>query len=151
MTPAALRDEIQTGPHAAALAAFVTSGNDTAIAAFLNNPTGPGSGTVTLATLDRQRLLKAFVPVALVLAGKATAIQAKWDRILNMLRDLETITPVEIDAILSLAVTDTLLTAGAVTAIKTRIGSRAEVLGGTQPISVTQVAGALRQANGTPA
>lgn len=130
MTPAALKAEIQTGPHAAALASFVAAGNDVAIAAFLNSPTGPGSGTVTLTTLDRQLLLRALVPVAIVLASKTTAVQAKWDRIINMLRDLETITPVEIDAILTLAVTDTLLTAGAVTAIKTRIGSRAEVLFG---------------------
>lgn len=145
MTPTALKAEIQTGPHAAAMAAFVTSGNDTAIAAFLNSQTGAGSGTVTLANMDRQRLLRALVPVSLALASRTDAVKTKWDRIINMLRDIDTIPMAEIDAILSLAVTDTLLTAANVTAIKTRIGSRAEVLGDTQLVSIADVAIALRR------
>ena len=144
MTPTALRAEIHTGPHAAALAAFVTSGNDTAIAAFLNSPAGAGSGTVTLANMDRQRLLRALVPVSLAMAARTAAIQAKWDRIINMLRDIDTIPAAEMDAVFALAVTDTLLTTANVTAIKTRIGSRAEVLGDTQPITHLEVANALR-------
>lgn len=130
MTSAELKAEIQSGPHAATLAPFVAAGNDAAIAAFLNDPSGPGAGTVTRSTLTQQGLLRAFGPVVVSLASKTAAIKEKWDRIINLIKYMEEISPADIDSILSLAVTDGLMTAAKVTELKTRTGCRAEVLFG---------------------
>lgn len=148
MTPALIKAEIQTGPHAATLAPFVTAGNDVAIAYFLNDPNGAGKGLVTLTGLDNQGLLRTFLPVAIALAAKTTAIQAKWDRLLDMVKYMEAVPPADIDALLALAVAEGFLTQAKVDSLKTRMGSRAEVLWG-KLVSVPDVANSLRNADGS--
>lgn len=150
MTPAALKAEIQTGPHAATLAPFVTAKNDAAIAAFLNDKNGVGKGLVTVASMDKQRVLIALLPAALTLSTKSAALQTKWDRILRYMGDMDTIPAGAIDAMLAMAVVDTMLTQAQVDALKTRMGSRAEVLGDLIPLDTTNVACALRNDNGSP-
>lgn len=145
MTPALIKAEIQTGPHAATLATFVTTGNDVAIAAFLNDPNGAGKGLVTLTGLDKQTLLRTLLPVTVVLAGKTAAIQAKWDRLLDMVKFMESIPPADINDLLALAVTEGLLTQAKVDGLKTRIGSRAEVLWGAgRTVSPTDISESRR-------
>lgn len=151
MDYAALRAEIRTGPHAAALAAHVTSGNDAAIASFLNDRNATGSAAITLNTIPRQRILRVFLKVAIDLDAKTAALKSKWDRILPFVRDMED-TPIGvINDVLNLAVTDGLLTAARADSIRQRQGSRAEVLWG-EGLSITpeHVARALRNADGTP-
>ena len=80
MTPAELKAEIETGPLAAELAPFVTSGNDAAIANTLNEPRGsvmlrerlvsargvladyPGGAAAGAAVLDKLEAAAASVP-----------------------------------------------------------------------------------------
>ena len=151
MTPAALKAEIQTGPHAAALAPFVASGNDTAIAAFLNSQTGAGAASVNRATIAKPLLMEALIPVVLALSAANPAIQGKWDRFLSMLRSVETFRIPVINALLQMVVADGLMSQAQVDAIKVQTGSRAELLFGIGTVvSITDVAGSLRNANGTP-
>lgn len=148
MTPALIKAEIQTGPHAATLAPFVTASNDVAIANFLNDANGAGKGLVTLTAMDKQTLLRTFMPVAIALATQTTAIQAKWDRLMDMVKYMESVPPADIDAMLALAVAESYLTQAKVDSLKTRMGSRAEVLWG-KLVSVPDVANSLRNADGS--
>lgn len=140
MTPTLIKAEIQAGPHAATLAPFVTAGNDVAIAAFLNDPNGAGKGLVTLPALDKQALLRAFIPVVIALAGKTAAIQGKWDRLIDLVKFMESVPPADIDALLALAVSESFLTQAKVDGLKARNGSRAEVLWGAgRAVSPTDI------------
>lgn len=130
MTPAELKAEIQTGPHAAMLAPLVAAGNDAAIAAFLNDKAGPGAALITLDRIPRQKILRVFLKVAIALNAETAAIKSKWDRILPFVRDMEDTPTVVINDVLALAVADGLLTAASVDNLRTRRGSRAEVLSG---------------------
>lgn len=139
-SPAQLKSEIQAGPHAATLAPHVTSGNDKAIADFLNDQNGAGAAIITLSSIPRQRVLRVFLKVAIDLDVKTAAIKAKWDRILPFVRDMEDIPSAVLEDVLTLAVTDGLLTALKADNIRKRIGTRAEVLWGADVfISPTDV------------
>lgn len=138
MTPTELKTEIQTGPHATTLAPFVAAGNDRAIVDFLNDLNGPGAALITLSSIPRQRVLRVFLRVAIDLDAKTAALKSKWDRILPFIHDMEDIPPVVLDEVLTLAVNDGLLTTVKANSIKTRIGSRAEVLWG-QSITINDV------------
>lgn len=145
-----LKNEIKTGPHAATLAPHVTAGNDLAIADFLNDKAGAGAGTIVLSSIPRQRILRVFLEVAIDLDTKATAVKSKWDRILPFVRDMEDTPLTVINDVLTLAVTDGLLTAAKVDMIRQRAGSRCEVLWGeNKTVLSTDVARALRNADGT--
>lgn len=151
MTPAELRTEIKTGPHAATLAPHVASGNDQAITDFLNDKSGPGSAPITLAAIPRQRILRVFLKVATDLDSKTAALKSKWDRILPFVRDMEDTPLAVINDVLALAVTDGLLTAAKADNIRQRAGSRCEVVWGEgKTVLATDVARALRNADGTP-
>lgn len=149
-TTAELTAEIQLGPHAATLAPLVTAGNDVAIAAFLNDKSGTGSGALTLSSIPRQRVLRVFLKVAIDLDLKAAAMKAKWDRILPFVRDMEDIPANVLEDVLTLAVTDGLITTAKADNIRKRTGSRSEILWG-EGVSVTpsDVSRAVRNDNGS--
>lgn len=148
-TTAQLTAEIQLGPHAATLAPFVTAKNDAAITDFLNDRAGAGAGVITLDSIPRQRILRAFLKVAIDLEAKTAALKLKWDRILPFVRDMEDTPTAVINDVLNLAVTDGLLTQAKVDNIRTRNGSRCEVLWG-DGVSVTtaDVSRAVRNDSG---
>lgn len=149
-TTAQLTAEIQSGPHAATLAPLVAAKSDIAIADFLNERNGTGSAVITLDVIPRQKLLRVFLKVAIDLNAATTAIKAKWDRILPFVRDMEDTPVAVINDVLNLAVTDGLLTQVKVDNIRTRNGSRAEVLWGeTTKITPTDVSKAVRLDDGT--
>lgn len=138
-----LKAEIQTGPYASTLAPYVTSGNDNAIADFLNS--NSNGAAITLNTIPKQRVLRVFLKVAIDLATAPAALRDKWDRILPFIRDMEDTPLGVIDNLLALAVADGLLNQTKADGIKTRVGSRAEVLWGeNQKISPEDVAKAVR-------
>lgn len=146
-TTAALKAEILSGPHAATLAPFVIAGNDVAIAAFFNDKSGTGSGALTLSSIPRQRVLRVFLKVAIDLDLKAAAMKGKWDRILPFVRDMEDIPAAVLEDVLTLAVTDGLITAAKADNIRKRTGGLCEVLWGeNENITHADVAFALRGA-----
>lgn len=148
-TTAQLTAEIQLGPHATTLAPFVTAKNDAAITDFLNDRAGAGAGVITLDSIPRQRILRAFLKVAINLDAEVAAKKSKWDRILPFVRDMEDTPTAVINDVLNLAVTDGLLTQVKVDNIRTRNGSRCEVLWG-DGVSVTtaDVSRAVRNDSG---
>lgn len=146
-TSTELKAEILSGPHSATLAPLVAAGNDQAIANFLNATSGAGAALITLSTIPRQRVLRVFLKVAIDLNAATTAIKAKWDRILPFVRDMEDTPLAVINDVLTLAVTDGLLTQTKVDNLRTRMGSRAEALWGeNETITHADVAFALRGA-----
>lgn len=149
-TTVQLTTEIQSGPHAATLAPMVAAENDIAIADFLNDRNGTGSAVITLDSIPRQRVMRVFLRVAIDLDTKTAAMKSKWDRILPFIRDMEDTPVAVINDVLDLAVADGLLTAAKVNNIRTRSGSRAEVLWGEGVfITPTEVSKAVRLDNGT--
>lgn len=146
-TPAALKAEIMAGPHAATLAPHVSAGNDRAIAEFLNDRNSVGAAPIVLSTIPRQRVLRVFLKVAIDLNTATTAIKAKWDRILPILYNLDDTPLVVLEDVLTMAVTDGLITAAKADNIRKRNGARCEVLWGEgETITHTDVAFALRGA-----
>jgi hypothetical protein len=144
LTPTALAAEITNDPLALGYAALKAAGNDAAIAALLNAPTGAGSGSVYLTAVTVQ---------SLILQLQSTA---DWDLLtasgasFNSLQLLTLMQPLDC----SQADIRTVLThvfSGLSTASKTalaaavaRTGSRAEVLfGAGVVVSNTDVAVAL--------
>lgn len=146
-TPAALKAEIMSGPHAATLAPHVIAGNDRAIAEFLTDRNSAGAAPIALSTIPRQRVLRVFLKVAINLDTEVAAKKAKWDRILPFIRDMEDTPAAVIEDVLTLAVTDGLITAAKADNIRKRNGSRCEALWG-EDVTITpiDVAQALRGA-----
>lgn len=151
MDYAALRAEIKAGPHAAALAPFVASGNDDAIARFLNDKNSAGSAQITLNIISRQRILRVFLRAAIDLDAKSATLKSKWDRILPFVRDMEDTPLTVINEVLSLAVTDGLITAARADNVRQRNGSRCEaVWGENEIVTADDIAKALRNEAGAP-
>lgn len=140
----ALKSEIQNDPTSVGYSS-VTTGNDQGIADLLN---AISSGiTVTVASLTKDEFLKAILPVALTLPSKDVATQTKWDRILSMASSSGSIdvTDPHIIGLLSLSVSDGILTSGQASVVGTRSGSRAEQLFGVGTrINQSDISYALR-------
>jgi hypothetical protein len=149
---AALKAEIQGDPKGLDYGPHAVAQDDGAVADLLNSTTGPGAATIALSFVSRDDFLKAILPAFLVLPTLATpdgwpeTIQAKWDRILNMINAGAGVTinaPVQV--LLAQAVTDGVLTQEQADAVWHRTGSRAEVLGGPGTVvTPDQVSVALR-------
>lgn len=134
MTPAqlsSLHSEITTDPLAMGYAAV--SGQDQAQANLLNALTGPGSATITLASMGRDDFLRGITPGVISLASASATLQAKWDRLLSVVRAATSVavSASDIQALLGQMVTDGLMTQLQINAFTQRTGSRAEVLFGS--------------------
>lgn len=157
MTPLELKTEIQTGPMAAELAPFVASGNDSAIADALNAkrgstmlrsrlmsargvlgdyPDGPAAGA---AVLDKLEAASASIPAV------------KWVMSFLKAEGIDIGSPATQGMLDQLAAGGVLTTdeATKLKALGLMPASRAEILGAT--ITITDVARALRNDDGTPA
>lgn len=126
-----------------------TGTSDQAVLSLLNSLTGPNVGVVSVTSMTRTDFLLAIAPAYLSLPVLSAAIQAKWDRILNVLTGAAQvdITNTMIQALMGVSVTDGVLTADQVAAIGKRTGSYAEVLFGANTVVVlSDVSFALRSA-----
>lgn len=129
---ARLRAELLTDPLGLGYGPLLAQGSDSALAALLNAAAGPGAARVTLPSLDRDTFLLGIAPAYLVLPTLPNGLQAKWDRILGVIRaagSLQTGSPA-LAGLLDQAVADGVLTGAQLEALTTRIGARAEVLFG---------------------
>jgi hypothetical protein len=143
---AALRAEIQGDPRGLDYGPHAVAQDDGAVADLLNSTTGPGAATIALSFVSRDDFLKAILPAFLVIPNLPANIQAKWDRILNMINAGAGVTiNAPVQALLAQAVTDGVLTQEQADAVWHRTGSRAEVLGGPGTVvTPDQVSVALR-------
>jgi hypothetical protein len=131
--PIGLKAEITTDPKGLGYAPFVQPGSDNSIMALLNDPTNAkGQGTVAMPSLSKDQFLLATAPMLFTLVGLSAAIQAKWTPILEHLRAADQLdfTSATVQALVTAAVADGLLTQAQATALNQRMGSRAEVLFG---------------------
>jgi hypothetical protein len=142
-----LKKELEADPLGLGYAPLLASGNDTGLCALLNSRIGPGTGVVSLSSVSRTDFLLACAPAYLVLPTLNAAVQAKWDRILAVIGAADRIdcTDPRVQALLSAAVIDGVLTSDQATAINQRTGSRAEVLlGAGVALTESDVVQALR-------
>jgi hypothetical protein len=143
---AALRAEIQGDPRGLDYGPHAVAQDDGAVADLINSTTGPGAATIALSFVSRDDFLKAILPAFLVIPTLPADVQAKWDRILNMINAGAGVTiNAPVQALLAQAVTDGVLTQEQADAVWHRTGSRAEVLGGPGTVvTPDQVSVALR-------
>ena len=141
ITPSLLKTEIQQDPKGLGLAPLVAVGNDQGITDLLNSLTGPGTGTTLRNNIQANEIIGAIQPAdfaalsALQLAQLQTvAAQGVFDA-----------TSVNAKTILLNIFTGMTTTVAALTALASRVSSRAEVLfGAGTVISANDVSFALR-------
>ncbi len=141
----ALKTEITTDPESIGYAPHVATGNQNEIAALLN--TVNQAITVKDTYLDKDLFLASITPAALVLATSSTLLQSKWDRIIAFVQasNYINLSHPGVAPLLTLAVSDGILTQQQVNAIGSRSGSRAEqVLGVGTTVTIDDIANALR-------
>lgn len=142
-TPANLRSELQSDPAGLGYAALIAAGNDAAIMAAINSPTGPGAASIPLTSIPRDSFMTSLLPAYLTLASKDAATQAKWDRILGVLNNSTIIAPNP--GLFAIAIADGLLSQAQADACWHRVGSRAESLWGAGlAVSLSDISFALR-------
>jgi hypothetical protein len=144
---AALKQEVTADPLGLGYAARVAAGDDAGVAALLNAAAGPGAAAVAVQSMARGDFLLAIGGAYLALPNLSAAVQAKWDRILAVIRAADAVTVASplVQNLLALAVADGVLAQADVDAVKTRTGSRAEVLfGAGTAVSGSDVSYALR-------
>lgn len=131
MTDAELYAELTGDPASVGYAAHVAIRDDGGIATLINDRSGPGSASIQLDFIPKDRMLAGLRPSIVALASAADAVQRKWDRILGTIQSAEWAT---VDAttfsLFTLAVSDGIATQEQVDAITHRPGSRAEALWG---------------------
>lgn len=133
MTPAQLtqlKSELQTDPLAIGYAPYVTAGNDNECAALINALTGPGAATITIPSYSSDAFATGILPAVMALGAATTALQTKWQYVLQTALSRQLIQYAAASPLLSALVADGLLTSAQVTAFTTRIGGRAEFLWG---------------------
>jgi hypothetical protein len=143
-----LKKELEADPLGLGYEPLLASGNDTGLCALLNSHSGLGTGTVNLSSVSRTDFLLAIAPAYLVLPTLNASVQAKWDRILAVIGAADRIdcTDPRVQALLSAAVIDGVLTSDQAIAINQCIGSRAEVLlGPGTELSIGDISFALRK------
>jgi hypothetical protein len=143
-----LKKELEADPLGLGYAPLLDSGDDTGLCALLNSHSGFGAATVSVPSVSRTDFLLAIAPAYLVLPTLNAFVQAKWDRILAVIGAADRIdcTDPRVQALLSAAVVDGVLTSDQATAINTRTGSRAEVLlGPGTELSTGDISFALRK------
>ena len=129
---AQLNTELTTDPLKLGYAANIGV-SDIANAALLNATTGAGAATVTLPSITHDDLAQLIAPVVFALSGASAALQAQWTPVLQLVGGIQNF---QVNAanmgMLNQLSTDfpTQLTASAITAATTRMGSRAEILFG---------------------
>lgn len=157
MTPAELKAEIQTGPLAAELAPFAAAGNDGQVAAILNDKRFTKTQRVTLKDIVRYLLDNGVWLTIIDKAADTAASQAKSAaRVFVEVQKMGFVESLDMNKASSQGMLSALVAAGTMTAAHqtalTNMGvvpaSRAEVLGAS--ITVTDVARAVRNDNGTP-
>lgn len=142
MDYAALKSELTTDPTALGYAPLIAIGSDQGLVELLNQIS---SVNVTMPSLTRDQFLIAILPAGLVLPTLDAAIQAKWDRLIGLACAAQSILLATISALVSLGVSDGLLTTDQAAAIGQRPGSRAEVLFGAETtVSLADIGIALR-------
>jgi hypothetical protein len=141
-----LHTELYSGPLASGLAPLLSTAQDAAVAAALNDPAGPAAGTAYLAALSRNDFLLGIGGALLVLPSTSSSIQTKWQQRLQYIQSLDSAVLIGsgsalTQSILNDAVADGILPSGVQTSLFTRQGSRAEVRwGGGTVISAQDVA-----------
>ncbi len=128
----ALHTELTTDPLAVGYAAQLGK-SDIAVAALLNATTGAGAATISLTSLTHDAFAMLIAPVVMSMSIASAALQAKWTPMLQLIGGISSVdlTPANLGLINALS-TDfpAQLPATAITAVTTRMGSRAEVLFG---------------------
>ena len=127
MDYAALKTEITTDPKALGYAPYVASGSDGSIADLLN---AMGTDVITIPDYTKEQFSTGIIPAVLALATASTALQSKWDRLLSMTLAQSVIHYSVAAPLLSILVSDGLITQSQIDAFTKRPGSRAEVLFG---------------------
>ena len=128
---AALLVELQTDPMQLGYAAPLAIGNLDALATLLNSLTSPGAALISLPTVTHDQFELGLAPALLGFSSLPSNIQAKWQPILDALNSSSTIViDTQTMGLLSIAVSDGVMTSAQAVAIYQRIGTRAEVLFG---------------------
>lgn len=131
MDLALLKQEIEKDPLGLGYGPLMDRGSDADVAVILNDKSGPGGGVIQLPSIPLSDFLGATLPAIVALQGKTSDVQAKWDRLINIVTSLPTVTLTPtVRIILQGLVVDGLMGSDDVNAIGTRQGSRAEVLFG---------------------
>ena len=158
MDYATLKADILSGPHASVLAPLAgieadpdgrnpapyPFSQDGTIAAWYNDPIGPGAGLIEIPSMTGDQFVTGILPALLALPAASSAIQAKWQPLIQVMLSRQNINTPVIDPILAGVVADGLITQVQVDAFTKRQGSYAEVLfGAGASISNTDVACAL--------
>lgn len=146
----ALKDEIEQDPEKLGYAPLMERGSDADVAHILNDKAGNGAALYRVASLPRDSFLYALLPATFALATKSAAVQSKWDRILSVVRSVQSI-PLSNDIMDTLygLVVDGLATPEEIDAIGKIQGSRAEILFGQGTIiHHLQVAAAFGRGTG---
>jgi hypothetical protein len=133
MNYAPLINEINTDPHGLGFAALKTAGNFNGIAAIFASTTNAGAGTVTMPSVDSVDFVTAFLPHLLPMEALSSAARvATYDRLWSAILSMPTIdfSNSNVQNLLTLAVSDSLLTQPQATALNQRQGSYAEMLCG---------------------
>lgn len=140
-----LSAEISTDPINLSLPAMALVGNDIGIANALNSLTGPGAANITIPSIDKGTWLEYTTPAAIRLSlgvgsDNSTVLTPtiinKWQAVLDQGKatDPGAKIPLAILSTIGNPVNDLVMTQAEMNAISTRIGSRAEVLGGAGTI-----------------
>lgn len=143
---ASLAAELADDPAGLGYATYVAAGQDGDIEALINAATGPGAGTVTLASVPRDAVLLGLSPALLSIGDKSAEVKDRWGRILGVIQAADSLTINASNlAMFGLAILDGLMTQPQAEAIYRRTGSRAEVLfGAGSRVDTSDIAKALR-------
>ena len=129
---AALTSELTNDPLKIGYSAELNI-SDIAVAGMLNATTGNGAATVNLPSLSHDDFVILIAPVVMNLSAATAALQAQWTPMLNLISGVSNITlDTQNMGMLNALSADfpNQLTASAITAATTRMGSRAEILFG---------------------
>lgn len=139
-----LKNELQNDPLKLG---YITS-DDVANAIILNSTKGTGSAVITLSTLSRLTFLEVLLQVGLTFSSLSTALQAKWNVVMNIALQLPDGAEESnniIQQVIQAAITDGVMTQTQVNSFIQRMGSRAEVLFGQNTfITASDVSKSLR-------
>lgn len=132
----ALHTELTTDPLAMGYAAHLTLPvtDDAIVANMLNALTGVGAGMVIIPTYTKESFATGILPAVQALPTATTALQAKWNPMLNVALAMGTVLYSAASPLLAGLITDGLMTQAQVDAFTKRTGSRAEVLFGAGTI-----------------
>jgi hypothetical protein len=129
---AALTSELTNDPLKIGYSAELNI-SDIAVAGMLNATTGNGAATITIPSLTHDEFATLIAPVVMAIGSASAALQAQWTPMLNLISGINVFqtTPQNMGMLNALSADfPNQLTASAITAATTRMGSRAEILFG---------------------